>query len=241
MLDLQISLHAALAGSQAGVTIHDDTTSWGAGGNPARVGSALVVGAQWLSAGSAAGIPLSVAYDPVAFQSVSGGDVFLPFDRDGLLRVVVAALPICSVSAAQLLATDTAYLDTNGVPRVRRVGLSADPVLNTFDLLGEGTGAVPLVLSYAAAYYLNDQGLRNALGRLNLRYLRLPYNQQHELVALYERAALYQTGVQQLYDQGRYLDAAAILQAAQYLLSTDGQTPDDFGPVLGGAFPYTAS
>lgn len=239
MLDLRISLHPTLAGSQRGVMVSDDTTTWG-DPNPERAASALVLAAEWLSPATNLSVPVLVAYDPLTFTAPGGGDVYLPLDRDGLLRVVVAAVPVLTSAEAAALPDGTAYVSTlASIPKVRRSGLLIDPPLLPADILGETATGQPLVLAYTAAYYLSNAGLADALARLNLRYLMLPYQQQHALVALYERAALYQTGVQELYNQGRYLDAVATLEAAQYLLSSGGQNPDDFGPVLGGALPYT--
>jgi hypothetical protein len=239
MLDFTINLIPLTSDNGTpGVAITEGTATWDPG---QREQSALVLAAEWLHADATTAPPLAPFYRPQDFKSPSGGDVTMFFQNDGLLRLVVAAVPVYDSEQALLAPDNTAYVTPSGLARVRQSAMPTDLRLNPLDLLGNGPGPAPEVLGFVAVYYLNDKGLKDSLAHLNLRYLRLAYQQQGALVALYERAALYQSGVEELYRQGRYLDAAATLRAAQYLLVTNGQTPDDFGPVLGGTFPYTAS
>lgn len=231
MLDLRISLSAATRNNVAGVTISDNTL-WG---TPPRAGFALVVAAEYLQPGSPQGEAVPVIYNAQQFLSPNGQPIFIPFVKDGVLRVVVAAVPVVSEVGAAGLPLGTAYHTPQEEVLVRAGG--RDVTLTVGAILGELALSVQ-VEAYTEAYYLSDASLENALARLNLRYLLLPYQQQSELLALYERALLYHNGIIVLFTQGRFLDAAATIQAAQYLLSTNGQTPDNSGPLLGGFIPY---
>ena len=228
MLDLQISLSATTPDT---VTIFDGTV-WGID----RENYALVAAGEFLQPGSPSGELVQVGYDPIDFVSPNGEPVTIKLLRDGVLRVVVAAVVVADeLTTARALPLGTAYCTPDGELLVRATG--ADVTLTPALILGELSLSVQ-VEAFTEAYSLSDATLEDGLARLNLRYLQLPYQQQHELLTLYERALLYHTGTITLYTQGRFLDAAATLQASHYLLATNGQTPDNSGPLLGGFLPY---
>lgn len=238
MLSLSFSLTEVVANINQ-LTLADTTPDWGVVGNPARDTTALIIGTELLSPWQAQSTeklqPQITPYDPLTLQALDGGPILLTRPQDGVLRVFVAAIPIVAASQVLALLANTAYALATGEVLVRGTGPVADDVVLTNDmLLGQGAGPLPNVITYTVGYHLWNQGLLEAMARLNLHYLQLPYYQQQPKQQLYERVALYADGADRLYKDKRYLDCVAVLEGANRLLVTDGQTPDDFVPLLTG-------
>lgn len=244
MLNFSFSLTTHPTNPQQ-VVVRDDTTNWGMDGNPLRSQCALVVGTELLSPWQAASWEPAMGltgYNPIAFTDAKGLPITLTRPSDGVLRVIVAVVPIIADDDIFALVEGTAYCTTLGQVLVRGTqepGLDIDLIPST--ILGEGAAEqIPNVLAYESEYHLWNQGLQDALARLNLRYLGLPYAQQAPLVNLYDRAALIYDGTDLLFQQRRVLDCAAVLEGGRKLLVTGGQTPDAYAPLLTGYLPFTS-
>lgn len=241
MLTLQINFTA----TTADVLTVVDNTVYGTLGNPTRNEIALVLGIELLSPWQARSTPYSfgeAGYDPRTLLLPNGLPITLTRPADGVLRMVVAAVPIVLRANVLELTAGTAYCTPAGFCFVR--GIENDPafdaVLNAADVLGESTTTAPQVLAYTVVYRLWNADIIKALARLNLRYLGLPFSQQAPMVNLYERLHLLVFGSKELYDQKRYLDAAAVLEGAHKCLATNGQTPDAYAPVLLNLLPTSS-
>jgi hypothetical protein len=233
MLELKITTSTTAAPGK--VQVLDVTPDYDAqhptgygGENPYRADVGLVL----------AGTPiLTDPYNPFTFLTAAGEPVTFAAPADGVVRILVAAvLTLYSVEDYDGLEIGQGYVSTDDmVPRIKVANghMGQDPVLTAAHLLGVADMPVS-VFAQTAAYALVDTATTTALGRLNLRYLQQPENQQAPLFDLYRRIRLQRDGAQQLFQDGRYLDACAVLLGAQHILITNGQTPDAYGPLLSG-------
>lgn len=237
MLDLRIQA-TPVPDSPQSFEISDFTVGYG-GENPARLDVALVLAVEQISESGAAGRLLVLdRYDPLTFLQADGSPIRVTVDQDGVYRIVVAAIRAYDPLGVSSLSAGEAYADiyTGGL-YVRGTGLLSEDAPLTGDMLLGTAEVLQEVLAFTSEVVLSNHRTRGDLERLNLRYLALPYHQQESLSRLYNRVELALSGADTLFDQGRVLDAAAVLRGANAMILTNGQTPDLQAPLLSGYGP----